>query len=113
MVFGDNDQLGAYVTYYFNADMLVILSDIDGLYDSNPKENKNAKVLIIDDLCATGGTATASAKLVQKLGATLVEVCFNFLEAILPHPENDITRSIVSFFSNDFNISSELASVTR
>jgi len=38
--------------------------------------NKNAKVLIIDDLCATGGTATASAKLVQKLGATLVEVCF-------------------------------------
>lgn len=38
--------------------------------------NTNAKVLIIDDLCATGGTASASASLVQKVGATLVEVCF-------------------------------------
>jgi adenine phosphoribosyltransferase len=38
--------------------------------------NQNAKVLIIDDLCATGGTASASADLVQKTGANLVEVCF-------------------------------------
>jgi len=45
IVFGDNDQLSAYVTHYFDADLLVILSDIDGLYDSNPKENKNAKLL--------------------------------------------------------------------
>jgi glutamate 5-kinase len=45
IVFGDNDQLSAYATHYFDADLLVILSDIDGLYDSNPKENKNAKLL--------------------------------------------------------------------
>ena len=37
---------------------------------------ENARVLIIDDLCATGGTASASASLVQKAGAILVEVCF-------------------------------------
>ncbi len=42
--------------------------------DAFPKENAN--VLIIDDLCATGGTATASASLVQKTGANLLEVCF-------------------------------------
>jgi len=36
----------------------------------------NANVLIIDDLCATGGTASASASLVQKTGASLKEVCF-------------------------------------
>ena len=36
----------------------------------------DANVLIIDDLCATGGTATASASLVQKAGANLKEVCF-------------------------------------
>ena len=40
---GDNDQLSAYVTYYFNADMLIILSDIDAFYTSNPREDKNAK----------------------------------------------------------------------
>jgi len=42
--------------------------------DAFPK--KNAKVLIIDDLCATGGTAYASAKLVKDSKANLVEVCF-------------------------------------
>ena len=45
IIFGDNDQLSAYTTHYFDADILVILSDIDGFYDSNPKENKNAKLL--------------------------------------------------------------------
>ena len=36
----------------------------------------DAKVLLIDDLCATGGTATAAAKLVKDAGGNLVEVCF-------------------------------------
>jgi len=39
-------------------------------------EKAGAKILIIDDLCATGGTATAAAKLVQATKANLVEVCF-------------------------------------
>lgn len=43
-LFGDNDQLSAHVAYYTGADMLVILSDIDGYFDSNPKENPNAKI---------------------------------------------------------------------
>ena len=44
LVFGDNDQLSAHVTYYFDADMLVILSDIDAYYDENPRVYKDAKV---------------------------------------------------------------------
>ncbi|QOG11770.1 glutamate 5-kinase [Arcobacter sp. FWKO B] len=44
LVFGDNDQLAAHVTYYFEADMLVILTDIDGYYDDNPHTNSNAKL---------------------------------------------------------------------
>jgi glutamate 5-kinase len=43
-LFGDNDQLSAYVTHYTNADLLVILSDIDGYFDSNPRENPEAKI---------------------------------------------------------------------
>ena len=42
--------------------------------DAFPKEN--AKVLIIDDLIATGGTANASCKLIKDTKANLVEVCF-------------------------------------
>jgi glutamate 5-kinase len=43
IIFGDNDQLSAYVTYYFDADLLIMLSDIDAFYDDNPKKNKFAK----------------------------------------------------------------------
>ena len=42
--------------------------------DAFPKEN--ARVLLIDDLLATGGTATASAKLIKELKVDLVEACF-------------------------------------
>ncbi len=47
LVFGDNDQLSAHVAYYFDADMLVILSDIDGLYDKDPKKHQDAKLLSV------------------------------------------------------------------
>ena len=43
-LFGDNDQLSAHVTHYTNADMLIILSDIDGYYDKDPHSNKDAKI---------------------------------------------------------------------
>jgi len=42
---GDNDQLSAYITKYSNSDMLVILSDIDAYYDSDPRQNENAQAL--------------------------------------------------------------------
>lgn len=41
---GDNDQLSAYAAYHFNADMLVILSDIDAYYDKDPNTHDDAKV---------------------------------------------------------------------
>jgi glutamate 5-kinase len=85
IVFGDNDQLSAYVTHYFDADLLVILSDIDGLYDSNPKENLNAQLLKVitkideklkqtpynpNDKFATGGIVTKlqAAEFLMKKG---------------------------------------------
>jgi len=45
LVVGDNDQLSAYMANHIDADILIILSDIDAYYDSDPRENKNAKVL--------------------------------------------------------------------
>jgi adenine phosphoribosyltransferase len=37
---------------------------------------KGDRVLLVDDLLATGGTALASAALIEKLGAKIVEMCF-------------------------------------
>lgn len=43
--FSDNDKLSALVASELDADLLVILSDINGLYDSNPKNNPDAKII--------------------------------------------------------------------
>ena len=42
---GDNDNLSAIVAAMMNAEVLIILSDIDGLYDSNPNVNKSARLI--------------------------------------------------------------------
>jgi glutamate 5-kinase len=43
LVFGDNDRLSAHVAYYFDAQMLIILSDIDAFYDKDPNKYTDAK----------------------------------------------------------------------
>ena len=42
--FGDNDKLGAIVAKLVDADLLIMLSDIDGLYDKNPNVYEDAKI---------------------------------------------------------------------
>ena len=77
IMFGDNDTLSAAVTKLVGADLLIILSDIDGLYDSNPKENKECKLISIveniDDSirsCAgSAGTRRGTGGMVTKLDA--------------------------------------------
>ncbi|MFA6680110.1 MAG: glutamate 5-kinase [Candidatus Methanomethylophilaceae archaeon] len=44
-MFGDNDTLSAYVSSKMDADLLVILSDVDGLYDKDPKLYTDAKLI--------------------------------------------------------------------
>lgn len=60
IVYGDNDSLSAIVARLINADALIILTDIDGLYDANPTENEDAKLIplvtvIDEDLYAIAG----------------------------------------------------------
>jgi glutamate 5-kinase len=47
--FGDNDTLAALVAGLIEADLLVILSDIDGLFDKNPQVNLDARLISIVD----------------------------------------------------------------
>lgn len=58
---GDNDNLAALVALVSEADCLFILSDIDGVYDQDPRENPNAILIpeieeINDDIYAMAGT---------------------------------------------------------
>lgn len=45
IVFGDNDTLSATVAVLAEADLLILLSDIDGLYDKDPRTHADAKVI--------------------------------------------------------------------
>ena len=60
--FGDNDNLSARVATMVHANALVILTDIEGLYDSDPKENKNAKLIpIVKEITQKMYTAAGGA----------------------------------------------------
>ena len=89
MMFGDNDTLSAVVARLVEADLLIILSDIDGFYDSNPKENKGCSLISVVDTiddsirnCAgesgsrrgTGGMITKldAAEIATNAGANMV-----------------------------------------
>lgn len=55
---GDNDTLSAVVADMVDADLLILFSDIDGLYDSDPHTNKDAKLLpVVYDIDAVKGMA--------------------------------------------------------
>lgn len=88
--FGDNDRLSAIVTALINADLLVLLSDIKGLYTDDPKQNPNAEFIsevdVLDDQLkamakgttgssfGTGGMATklAAAEIASAAGADMI-----------------------------------------
>jgi len=62
--FGDNDRLAALVAHLVHADLLVLLSDVDGLYDADPSapgSNLVADVLDDGDLAAVSIGATGTA----------------------------------------------------
>ena len=90
MQFGDNDTLSALVASMVGADLLILLSDIDGLYTDDPHNNPNAELLktvesideSIYDMAkdstgsdvGTGGMATklAAAKIATLSGADMI-----------------------------------------
>lgn len=63
--FGDNDNLSAIVAKLSSSDLLVIMSDIEGYFDSDPRENADAHLLatvteVTDEMIAeAGGSGTA------------------------------------------------------
>lgn len=78
--FGDNDTLSAVVANLIHADLLIILSDIDGFYDCDPRENADSHIIpVIREItpeiegCAGGaGTRQGTGGMVTKLAAARI-----------------------------------------
>ena len=83
IVIGDNDTLGAIVAQSVHADLLILLSDIDGLYTADPHKDPNAKLLekvtVIDDsilnLAGVSSTKQGTGGMVTKLRAA--QICLS------------------------------------
>lgn len=75
--FGDNDTLSAMVSGVIDADLLIILSDVDGLYDSDPRINQDASLLTrvteitadMEENSKTKGSSFSSGGMLTKLKA--------------------------------------------
>lgn len=75
--FGDNDNLSAIVAELVNADLLIILSDIDGFYDKDPRKNKDSKLLKevlkvtkeLEDCAGGAGSNFGTGGMITKLQA--------------------------------------------
>ncbi len=64
--YGDNDRLAARAAQMIGADLLVLLSDVDGLYTADPRSNPGATRLeslgeVTDEIIAAAGGANAEA----------------------------------------------------
>lgn len=78
--FGDNDTLAALVACLIDADLMVILSDIEGLYDANPRRDESARLIevverIDRDVMAVAGEAgstVGSGGMITKIKAARV-----------------------------------------
>ncbi|MDO6840269.1 glutamate 5-kinase [Paraglaciecola chathamensis] len=74
---GDNDNLAAYTALVAQADTLIICSDIDGLYDADPRQNPNAKFIprvdeidhSIHQLAGGAGTSVGTGGMRTKIQA--------------------------------------------
>ncbi len=97
--FGDNDTLSAIVAHLIKADLLIVLSDIDGLYTDDPHKNPDAKKLSIVEeinekidsmakdaisMYGTGGMSTkiSAARIATDSGADMAILCAEDLEVI-------------------------------
>lgn len=76
--FGDNDRLSALVAHLVGADALVLLSDIDGLYDSDPRKGPARLVPEVSgphdlaDVVASEGSHLGTGGMVSKLSSALL-----------------------------------------
>ena len=77
MQFGDNDTLSALVASMVGADLLILLSDIDGLYTGDPRNNPDAQLIDtvfsitpeIKELAGTKGTTLGTGGMITKIHA--------------------------------------------
>ena len=102
--FGDNDTLSALVAGLVDADMLIILSDVNGLYNADPRASDNARLLrrvteMTPEMEASShnrGSSFASGGMFTKLKAARICMASGITMIIANSAEDNVIRRIVA-----------------
>lgn len=102
--FGDNDTLSAMVAGLVDADLLLILSDVNGLYDCDPRSNDNACLLSevsdisteMEDNSRSRGSKFSSGGMYTKLRAARMCMAAGIPMVIANSDEHDVIRRVVA-----------------
>ena len=92
---GDNDTLGAIVATAVDADLLIILSDIDGLYTKDPRKFSDAKLVHtveeitpeIENMIGGAGSSLGTGGMITKINAAKI-VTENGTDMVIANGEN-------------------------
>lgn len=101
--FGGNDILSAHVATLCEADVLLNLSDVDGLYDSDPRSNPDARLIdrveVLDDavysIAGGAGTARGTGGMIAKLNAAKIVTSAGIPMFILNGHEPEILYTLL------------------
>lgn len=102
--FGDNDQLAALVSGLIDAERLIILSDVNGFYDSDPKKNKDAKIIPFIDkitpeleaLAGGAGSVVGTGGMYSKILAAKKAISFGVIVNIISGRKKGLISSLLS-----------------
>ncbi len=100
---GDNDTLSATVAAMVDADVLIILSDIDGVYDDNPQTNPDAKLLreikeitqAVEQLAGGAGSNVGTGGMATKIEAAKIATAAGVTMFIASGSQNGVVRAIL------------------
>ena len=101
---GDNDNLSAIVAVMIDAEVLIILTDIDGLYDGNPKVDCNAKLIHevaqidseIEKIAGGAGTKLGTGGMFTKIQAAKLTTKNNIPTVIVSGRDIENLRKVLN-----------------
>lgn len=101
---GDNDTLSAMVGTIVDADLIIILSDVDGVYTANPQTDPEAKLLSeiaeitpeIDELAGGPGTMRGTGGMYTKIQAAKIAVNAGIALVIASGTQDGVVREILT-----------------
>ena len=100
---GDNDTLSANVAAIVDADLLIILSDVDGVYSANPQPDPQARLLPeiaevtpeVEAICGGAGTMRGTGGMLTKMAAARMAMNSGIVMVIASGGRDGVVQSII------------------